>query len=338
MKKSLVFAMAVAVVGGSILPACKSGEDLEVYAPDGAPALALAGSIYNEEMRQNELFDFDIVDASMITVHVTGKDPDADLCILPVNAAAKTLGDGSQYALLGTVTNGNLFFLTTGENPTLTRQNLKESLSGKKVGVVQLNNVPGLTLQVVLKDLGVDYRIAQSVEEEVGEGKTNLIPFGPTDVTPAGGCDYYLCPEPALSAKLKGTASTPNPFKMAGDLQVLYGETGGYPQAVLVAKKSVLKRRRADVDLLVEELRAAPDYLKNAEISQILYSLNDKREDGVSPSFNENNLTYEVIERCSVRYTAAKDCKDKINAFLTKLIAVNSESTKLPSDDFYDMG
>ncbi len=336
MKKTFVFAATAALLCACTTAGCGTSGDLSVYAPDGAPALALAKAIRTEEMRQDDLFDFDIVDSSRITGYVTGERPRADLCILPVNQAAKTLGDGTQYTLMGTVTNGNLYFLST-DGVSLTRENMKETLAGKKVGVVQLKNVPGLTLQVVLKDLGIDYRIAQSATEETEEGKVSLIPFDPTDITPAGGCDYYLCPEPAASAKIKGTAESPKPFQMAGDLQQLYGG-GGYPQAVLVVKKSVLKKRRADVDELINDLKASEEFLESAEITEILHLLAEEREDGVTPSFNQNNLTHAVISRCGVHFRAAADCKDEINGFLQKLIEVNAESTALPSDGFYDMG
>ena len=83
---------------------------------------------------------------------------------------------------------------------------------------------------------------------EKATDKVNLIAFDPTNVTPAGGCDYYLCPEPAASTKIKGTASAQKHFRMAGDLQALYGGEEGYPQAVLVAKKSILEGDETDKD------------------------------------------------------------------------------------------
>ncbi len=327
-----------AVVGMSACGATEDPNDLKVYAPDGAPALALVNAIAQEEAKEEDAFDFEIVDANTIATYVTGNAPKADICVLPANAAAKMLGTGTVYQMLGTVTNGNLYFLTTGDNQALTAENLKTALVGKKVGVVQLTNVPGLTLQAVLKDYGVDYTIVQSTEAEVEEGKTNLIAFTPDNVTPAGKCDYYLCPEPAVSAKIKGTASSGNPFKMAGDLQALYGDEDGYPQAVVVAKKSVIESRQKDVETFMGYLKDSKTYLENTEIATILELLDDEREDGLAPSFNAKNLTKEVVARCSVRFTASKDCMDKVKTFLEKLIAVNAESTKIPDDGFFYRG
>ena len=148
--KKLVSGMLALVLGAATVcavTACNdSYETYTVYAPDGAPALALANAV--QEEGEGENFDFRIVDSSTIAAQVQGETPNADFCILPVNAAAKFLGTGETYQMLGTVTNGNMYLLTTGENPVITSDNLS-SLVGKTVGVVQLANVPGLTLQAV---------------------------------------------------------------------------------------------------------------------------------------------------------------------------------------------
>ena len=312
--------------------------DLEVVSPDGAPALSLCYAISEEDKKEDELFDFDIVNADTITTYVTGANPKADICVLPVNDAAKILGTGSVYQMLGTVTNGNLYFITTGDNAVLTAENLKTALVGKKVGVVQLPKVPGLTLQLVLSNYDIPYQTIESAQAEGDAAKVNLVAFTPENVTPAGGCDYYLCPEPAASAKIKGTATAQKPFKMAGDLQALYGEEGGYPQAAVVAKKSVIENRLNDVKTFLGYLEKSANFLENATVDEILRLLDEEREDGVTPSFSDKNLTKEVVSRCSVRFTASKDCKAKVVSFLEKLIAVNPNSTAQPADEFFYMG
>ena len=124
--KKLVSGMLALVLGAATVcavTACNdSYETYTVYAPDGAPALALANAV--QEEGEGENFDFRIVDSSTIAAQVQGETPNADFCILPVNAAAKFLGTGETYQMLGTVTNGNMYLLTTGENPVITSDNL----------------------------------------------------------------------------------------------------------------------------------------------------------------------------------------------------------------------
>lgn len=176
-----------------------------VYAPDGAPALSLAYAISQTE---GEAFEYRIVSATTITAQVTGETPAADFCVLPVNAAAKLLGTGEKYQMLGTVTNGNIYFLAAGEQLSLTRENLASALAGKTVGVVQLTNVPGLTFQAVLRELEIEYEILGNDSGVAGGDKVYLKPIADakTGVTPAGGCEYYLCAEPVASAKVAATA------------------------------------------------------------------------------------------------------------------------------------
>ena len=173
-----------------------------VYAPDGAPALALANAV--NEQGEGETFGFRIVDSSTIGAQVTGASPAADFCILPVNAAAKALGTGANYQMLGIVTNGNMFLLTTGENPSVTADDLTV-LVGKTVGVVQLPNVPGLTFRAVLDKRGIAWQVLGN-DVSPASDKVNLKAMDASSVTPASGCDYYLCPEPAASTKVAATA------------------------------------------------------------------------------------------------------------------------------------
>ena len=338
MKHPVSLALGAIFLGAAALglAACKQDADTaktySVYAPDGAPALALVNAIEDKA----EKFEYHVVDSSTIQTYVTGEEPAADFCILPVNAASKILGTGTVYQMLGTVTNGNLFFLSAEDNENLTQDNLS-TLVGKSVGVVQLPNVPGLTLQAVLNKYGIDYQIVENGGEKA-EDKVNLIAFDPANVTPAGGCDYYLCPEPAASTKIKGTASAAKPFRMAGDLQELYGGEEGYPQAVLVAKKTVLEGDEGDksaVETMLSYMEESGTYLETVTPETVLSALDGVRTEGLSASFNANNLTSEVIANCSVRFTTASACKQRVNSFLEELIAVNESAAKAVSDTFF---
>ena len=341
MKKVFSGLMALAMSAAMIaaLAACTpegkddAGDDLvyTVYAPDGAPALALANAID----KTDGTFEYHIVASSTIAAQVTGSDPAADFCVLPVNAAAKLLGTGETYKLLGTVTNGNMYFLTTGDNAPVTKESLS-SLTGKTVGVVQLSNVPGLTFQAALKAAGVSYQTLTS-ETQPASDKVNLKPIqdASSGVTPAGGCDYYLCPEPAASAKVKETASSPDPLKPAGSLQAIYGEGEGYPQAVLVAKAEVIASDAAAVGAMIGYMEDSAQFLANTPAADVVALLDGKYTEGMTPSLNANNLTDEVIANCSVRFTAAQDCKTAVNAFLAELIAIDPVFTSAVADAFY---
>ena len=228
-----------------------------------------------------------------------------------------------------------------GDTPYLTAQNIS-SLKGKTVGVAQLANVPGLTLQVVLNKYGVEYQIIESVQAEKSADKVNLVAMDAANITPASGCDYYLCPEPAYTAKINGTKDKPVSFTDAGDLQELYGGEEGYPQAVLVAKKEFAGD--TVTGLLVTLMDHSAEYLASAtsvatdKTQTILSLLDSVRTEGLAPAFNSNNLNQSVVANCSVRYTSATDGKERVNQFLSELQEVNANAAAKVSDDFYYTG
>lgn len=129
---------------------------VSVYAPDGAPALGLAKLMAETPVLNGTEINYGIVDATTIQTYVTGSEPRADICVLPVNLAVKLLGDGEKYKMLGTITNGNLFLLSAGKQ-SVTKENIS-SLKGKTVGVVNLAQIPGLVFKTVLKDNGLEFK------------------------------------------------------------------------------------------------------------------------------------------------------------------------------------
>ena len=134
-------------------------ENLHIYMPDGAPALALGLPMY--ENNDSDGVEFHVVSAQTIQTYVTGNQPQADVCVLPVNLAAKLLGAGEVYQMAGVVTHGNMYFLSESA-PVYAAENLSD-LVGKTVGVVQLNNVPGLTFKTILNKYNIPFEEIKTV-------------------------------------------------------------------------------------------------------------------------------------------------------------------------------
>ena len=126
-----------------------------VYAPDGAPALALAKLMHDNATFGDCQFNYNVVGASTIQTYVNPQNPTADICVLPSNLASKLLGNGQTYKMLGTVTNGNLFLLS--KNGTRINSVNISQLRGKTVGVVNLPAVPGLVFKIVLNDHNIKF-------------------------------------------------------------------------------------------------------------------------------------------------------------------------------------
>lgn len=346
MKKLFAVLLLVALCAVGVT-ACgeqpENGTVYSVYAPDGAPALALASLLDASSPEAERLsaapkpsysFEAHIVDAGTIQTYVTGKTPKADFCVLPVNAASKLLGNGEVYQMLGTVTHGNLYFLkdASKEVPDLTAENIKTALLGKTVGVLQYEQVPGLTLRVVLEKFKVPYELVDG--KDVKADVANLHAVNAAQIVPATGYDYYLCAEPACTTKI---GATNGKLALAGDLQALYGGEDGYPQAVLVGKKSAMGDASA-LAALLEAFKGSEAYLKTASAETLSSLLAGVRTPGMDAAFQPAQLNAKVIANCSVRFTAAKDCKADVTAFLTALRAVSPDAAALPADAFFYAG
>ena len=129
--------------------------EIIVCMPDGAPALALAQLLHEDTA--DDGITYKVVNSSLIASKVTYKDMDenADLCVLPVTAASKLLGSGEKYEMLGVVTHGNLYLISK-DGKQVSAASIGD-LKGKTVGVLQINQVPGLTFKAVLNKYGLPY-------------------------------------------------------------------------------------------------------------------------------------------------------------------------------------
>ncbi len=325
---ALLGALTLAVSAFGLTACGGDSESISVYMPDGATALSMAA-----QMTENKDFGKDVkyhvVDASAIPSAIGGESPLADICVLPLNTASSVIGDGAKYQMLGTVTHGNLYLLKKSGNEDITIQNLY-SLVGKTVGVVQLAAVPGLTFQLILKDNGVPYAIGEGASDKV-----NLKALADaTAVSPSLDCDYFVVPEPAATTKVNKT-----PLEFAGDLQKLYGGGNGYPQAVLVVKRSLIESDPQFIEEFKTSMTENANWLKSdgieAYFNDITGAINAHRPEGKTSSINSDNLNAQVIKNCAVRFVPSSECKEEVNSFLDKLIAVNPSSAKVVSESFF---
>ena len=123
-----------------------------VIAPDGAPALAIAKFIYDNEDFDTELnFNYKVV--SPTTIGGAVSQGTGDIVIIPVTAATKLYKaqTSNPYKMVSVVTHGNLYIMSTAPFVTL---------AGKKVGVIGQGNVPDLTFKAVLKKSGLGWKLA----------------------------------------------------------------------------------------------------------------------------------------------------------------------------------
>lgn len=131
-----------------------NSDTVKVYAPDGAPALAIAEFIKDTEtFGTGKSFEYHVVSANTIGDLVG--DGTGDIVILPVNAASKQYkkNTADPYKLVSVVTHGNIYLMCS---EIITADDLKD----KTIGVFNMGGVPDLTFRALLKKIGYNVEIA----------------------------------------------------------------------------------------------------------------------------------------------------------------------------------
>ncbi len=129
------------------------------YAPDGAPALAIAKFIYdNQSFISGATFNYNVVVADNIAKYTNGVLGLADFIVLPVNAASKNYqNQQAKYKMVSVITHGNIFIMAKvkeGDNSISLKQ-----LNGKTIGVIGQGLVPDLTFKTVLSKNLMGYNV-----------------------------------------------------------------------------------------------------------------------------------------------------------------------------------
>ncbi len=302
-------------------------KELLVCMPDGAPALAMAQMM--AEDKEDDGVTYKVTAATKIASKVTFKDEaqNADLCVMPVTAASKLLGNGERYTMLGAVTHGNLYLISK-ESVEYTAENLS-SLAGKTVGVLQINEVPGLTFKATLNKYDVPWQELTN-EGSKAMDKVNLLAITGVDAVGAVEADCFMVAEPAATAQSK------KGYSIVGNLQALYGGESGYTQAVLVAKKSLVEEETDRIKSFTSKLEGAAAWLQTASGEEIVSAVSAHMEDeGTSTSLKASLLSTAVLGRCGIYFTYALQCKEQTNGFLSAMMGVNAMAAALPTDAFY---
>ena len=306
----------------------KSQDDkktITVYAPDGAPALALAKFIADkEDFGTGAEVGYNVVAASSIgTVMQQGK---GDIIVMPVNAASKLYAANSSdpYKMAAVITHGNLYIMSKTD---LTLQDLK----GKVVGVIGQGNVPDLTFKAVLKAANCEYEVSETAVA----GKVALKYFSDaSELIPAlktGSMAIGLLPEPAAN-KLTGMDSA---FKYALDLQELYdAETRTYPQAVVMIKSSVLTAYPELVSNFGGKVADAVSWVK-ANAADAAEAVKSVLAEGLTPSLSAANLNATVVDNCKISWQSATNAKTEVQAYINTIINIAPQAAKAVTDDFF---
>ncbi len=327
---SLILCLTSFMVIGCNNPSNDGEKSLSFYAPDGAPALAIAKLINDKEnFITDATIDYKVVSSNDIGgVMSQGK---GDFIVMPINAASKLYkaNSDSTYVMTAVITHGNLYLMSSDGTDSL------ENLKGKVVGMIGQGLVPDLTFRAILSDKGLlddvviggDTATDGKITLRYFSSAQNLIPLLKQGVLSVG-----LLPEPAAT---KLTKMANNKEWTRTDVQSLYDEEQkAYPQAVLMVRKSVYDAYKTEIDNLQELFNTNAQWIKeNTQLA--VNAVNSKLKEGITPSLDAEGITPTVVENCKIFYKNASSAKDYVKNYLNKIIAVEAQSAVAVADDFF---
>ena len=301
-------------------PTPSSKPEYTVYMPDGAPALSLV-SQFDKTTIAGHKVNFNVVPSSSIASYCMSEQ--ADLAILPTNAAANIYNKGKSYKYVAATSHGNLFGV--GKNAISSVEELK----GKVVGIIGEGQVPDMMMRAIFAAANIE-----TVRGEAGakgtEGVVTVVyaADGPTlmPLIKKGTVDFGVLGEPAVTTAINNKIGV-----LAFDVQALYGSENGYPQAGLVAKNTVTDQ------FLTEFLAAVKAGEKFAEENpeQAVSRIGEKMLEGTQSSIKQ--LSAETVQRCNIKIVLSKECKQQVLDLLTKIHGVKAEAVggKVPDEAFF---
>lgn len=324
---AMVMATA-AMFGCGETPSADYTNPIAIYMPDGAPALAFAKLMDEENKLGKENLSYTVVKAENIGSYVV--DESATVALMPVTGASKVAA--GKYKAVSVITHGNIFVIGKGEATELA------DLKDKKVGVVQLANVPGLTFKHLLGGAGVDYS-----ENEQVAGKVVL--YNITDPSAIASAlnqntyDYVVAPQPAVANVCKSVAGV----EVKIDLNNLYRARSGFPQAVLMVKNELC----SDTDFinkLTDALTDAASWIKEVDengnaknAGAAVKAINANFADGGASTLKAPALSPSAIKGSNIYVQSVKEASVKtfVKDYINNMIAIEASAAKAITDDFF---
>lgn len=311
MKKIWILLGIVLLFG---LSSCKAKEkapgEVDIYLPDGTPALALANVLDEGFTYQDTKTNFHIVPAGNIVAEVSAET--CDLAIMPVTAAATLHKKGIGIQLASVNVFGNLHIVGTNELDQF--EQLKGQVVYTTVGTTSS------MLQYLLKQSNIEYvEQADAVEGKVALSSKNdaseIIPLL-SKAAKEGKQAYGVLGEPVVTKAL----SLPASLKLTFDLQKIYEDikgTKGYPQAGLVVKNSFVEQYPGYIEALLTKLEDNNAYLlaHTEELPTVF-----KKYDS---SLQNMTFKQETIERCNMKLSKASTIKNEITTYIKELVNID---------------
>lgn len=296
-------------------------ESVTLYAPDGAPSLAVAKIINDGKIGETTVKSVISTGEDVVAKAVSGQ---VDIAVLPTNAAAKVYNlTNGKYVMFSVNVFGVLYVVGTEQLTDISQ------LNGKSVQSIGLGNTPEYVFKRVLSHKGLTVG-QDGVEIIYQTDATAIIPL-----FLSGKADFAVLGEPAVTNLIQKAASKDIQVYNLFDLQQLWSDaigtdTLGYPQASIIVKAELLEDKPF-VAALDKALSANGKFL--TENADTLAALMTQHGSTLTATY-----TPDLLARCNVNYVRANTIQQDIETYLKEFGFVANSSkpaTNLPDSSFY---
>lgn len=304
MKKLVLLLFTTLIVLMCVLCGCTHGKELKLYVPDGAPALAVANIIANGSVGGNVVQSVVTTGEDVVAKCASGE---ADMAVLPTNAAVKICSDRDDYLLFTVNVYGLLYVLGTENISSIA------DLQGETLYSIGLGNTPEYVFKTICDVYNVSYDANSGIDIKYEADGSTIIPQ-----VLQGKAKFALLGEPAATNLVNKAASQGKTVYRLFDLQQLWqqavqSDSVGYPQASMIVKKDLLTSKFAN-----ELYQALID--NSAFLTENCATLNELMKQ--AGSLLDVNYTVEILERCNLTVVRANDAKTDIASYLATFSAM----------------
>lgn len=299
MKRFKILALILAIITLFSLASCKKDKKTTytVSAPDGAPVMAIA-----EIMKNDDKYSCDIISAS--DVEATFLKREKDFIIAPTDIGMKISMQTGEYKLCAVTSWGNLYIVakegTVFDKNSMTCSEFLSQFSGKSVSSIGVNAVPDKSFKHLLDKAKVSCTINPSNAPDIQAGLKE------------GTIDYAILGEPAVT----GASMKVSGLKILCSISDLWeaSESCGFPQASVFAKSSL---KENVIDEFLNRVRDSINYLNESE-DHALELGNFMEQTGKSAL--KGAIVKKAYKRMSQKFVAVnKSCIDEITNFLNAI-------------------
>ena len=220
--------------------------------PDGLPALAVLGMYSGDKQFEDSVkieYEKSATVETLVGSLLTGDEN--IIAIVPSSLAAQLYNKNMGYKILGTVSWGSLYLVSSENAKGL------EDLKNKKIGIIGRGQTPDIVFRSILSKNNIN---PESLDLEYFGSGTEL-----ANAVAAGKIKTAVLPEPAASVLMKKNADVKIMLSLNDEWKKLYSNRYGFPQAALIVRKEVLEKYPDIAEKLVKELEEQEKWLRGEE-------------------------------------------------------------------------